>query len=56
MTSNSVIKYQKDICVICDNDNLEEVLSLPNFPLTGIYVDDYNTEKFMPADQALLFC
>ena len=56
MTYNSVVKYQKDTCVICDNSNLQEVLSLPNFPLTGIYVDDYKTEKFMPVDQSLLFC
>ena len=56
MKSNSVIKYQKNECAICGNDSLDEVLSLPNFPLTGIYVDDYRTDKFMPADQALLFC
>jgi len=55
MTNDSVISYKSKYCAICNND-LDIILEMPSFPLTGIYVDNFKTDKFKPVDQSLLFC
>lgn len=43
-------------CSICASHRLEELISLPKFPFTGIYVDDPDVPKFTGVDQGFLLC
>jgi cyclopropane-fatty-acyl-phospholipid synthase len=43
-------------CMICNSLNSDPVISLPNFPLTEIYVQNKVTEKLGFVDQEFCFC
>ena len=43
-------------CAVCLNSNLEEMLSFPNFPLTGIFSKSPMEDKIEGIDLSLLTC
>ena len=46
----------KRTCSVCDGGNLSQVLELPEFPLTGIYLDAPDDGQFRLVDQGLNLC
>lgn len=56
MTQQTVTQEPITHCIVCNNAALEEVLDLPAFPLTGIYVDAPSPEKYPNVDQGLNVC
>jgi hypothetical protein len=44
-------------CTVCRSHQLEEVMSLPQLPLTGVYVDSHDQDRKYPlTDQAFRLC
>lgn len=43
-------------CMICGSTSLEEVINLPNLPLTELYVETKADDGLALADQSLAFC
>ena len=43
-------------CAICRNNNLIQVIKLPNLPLTGVFVKEAPEKNSFSIDQALNFC
>jgi hypothetical protein len=52
----STLFQSRTHCVVCNNTNLESVISLPHFPLTGIFVDPKESNSYPTFDQELLTC
>ncbi|MBI3316121.1 MAG: methyltransferase domain-containing protein [Candidatus Omnitrophica bacterium] len=46
----------KSSCSVCGGVSLEKVLSLPGFPLTGVYVEKPCSGRFPDFDQELMLC
>ncbi len=49
-------KKEKSSCSVCFGHRLIQVLDLPKFPLTGIYVKKTCPGKYPSIDQALMLC
>lgn len=47
---------QRHACSACGVSRLEEILALPDFPLTGVFVHPAQRAEFPSFDQALLRC
>ena len=43
-------------CSLCGSEQLDEVLNLPDFPLTGIYVENFGQNDYPNVDQGLNLC
>jgi len=43
-------------CVVCGNPDLEQVIALPDFPLTGIFLDSRPADLPRGYDQSLMAC
>lgn len=52
----SVPVTQRRVCAACGGPNLEEVISLPDLPLTGIFVLPEERGDYRAFDQALMRC
>ncbi len=55
-TSLKIPVTHRSACSACGASVLEEILDLPRFPLTGVFVKPAERERFVPFDQALLRC
>ncbi|MBI3315547.1 MAG: hypothetical protein HYZ87_01045, partial [Candidatus Omnitrophica bacterium] len=53
---SSVSIALKTSCSVCRGGRLEKVLDLPEFPLTGIYVEKPCPDRFPDFDQSLMLC
>lgn len=54
---SALVKKEKTTCSVCLGKDLDEVLALPDFPLTSIYIKDPAESADYPnADQALMLC
>lgn len=52
-----VATKRKDRCSVCESRNLKQVLDLPGFPLTGVYLDaPAEKGKYEGIDQGLMLC
>lgn len=51
-----MIKTEKITCSVCDSRNLVNVLDLPQFPLTGIYLKNPADLRYQGIDQGLMLC
>ncbi|MBI3885505.1 MAG: methyltransferase domain-containing protein, partial [Opitutae bacterium] len=47
---------QRATCSACGHSGIEEILALPQLPLTGVFVDPAERHNFPAFDQALLRC
>ena len=56
MTSTPVAKQQKVACSVCEGSNLTQILDLPEFPITGIYLEQPATEEYRGIDQGFMLC
>src|ERR1051325_8509496 len=54
--ARKVATSQRGSCSACGCSAIEEVLSLPQLPLTGVFVDPAQRENFPSFDQALMRC
>ena len=43
-------------CSVCESGELREVVNLPKFPFTGIYVHSPDMPRYRGVDQALMLC
>lgn len=53
---SSLIEKRRTACAVCASGDLAQVLDLPQFPLTGIYVARPAPDRYPNVDQALLLC
>lgn len=50
------IVNQRNMCSVCGNKNLSEILTLPNLPITGLFSKDKPVNPIAGFDQSLLWC
>ena len=55
MENSGVQKFEKASCSACGGENLDLVIELPDFPLTGVYVKE-EQKKNTNLDQGLCLC
>jgi len=53
---DSVNQIQRKTCAVCRSSALEQVIDLPRFPLTGIFLKPDDKRTFPLCDQALMRC
>ena len=56
MNNKAVTKSQKASCSVCSSPDLVQVIDLPKFPLTGIYLEAPAKGEYPDTDQALMLC
>lgn len=54
--AKKVDTVRRQTCSACGRSQLEEVLDLPNLPLTGVFVDPAQRRNYPSFDQALMRC
>jgi hypothetical protein len=54
--ARKVTTHQRTACSACGKNALEEVLALPQLPLTGVFVDPAERQHYRSFDQALMRC
>ena len=54
--ARKVATSRRHTCSACGKAALEEILSLPDLPLTGVFIDPAQRENFPNFDQALMRC
>lgn len=53
---STLIKSRKESCSVCSSDDLVQVVDLPKFPITGIFLTAPDGQDYPNVDQGLLLC
>ncbi|MEE9603971.1 MAG: methyltransferase domain-containing protein [Candidatus Scalindua sp.] len=51
-----VIVNKRTTCSVCDNNNLVEIMDMPEFPITGLFSSSKYDGPLLGIDQAFLWC